>query len=64
MTKLAIVFAVAVAALALIAFTALGRVERQSSAAQIAPLPMMNSQNLSPTEMTDYSVVFDSDETK
>ena len=64
MTKLAIVFAVAVAALALIAFTTLGRVQRQISAAQLAPLPMMTNQHLSPTQMTDFSVVFDSNETK
>lgn len=64
MTKLAIVFAVAVAALALIASTTLGRVQRQISAAQLAPLPMMTNQHVSPMQMTDFSVVFDSNETK
>ena len=64
MTKLAIVFAVAVAAITLIASATLGHVERQLSAAQLAPLPMMTNQHVSPMLMTDFSVVFDSNETK
>ena len=58
MTKLTTVFAVAFAAVALIASTTFGRVERQPAAEQISPLQMMTGQHLQLTEMTDMSLVF------
>jgi hypothetical protein len=58
MTKSATVFAVAFAAVALIASTTFGHVERQPAAAQISPLQMMTGQHLLQTEMTDMSLVF------
>jgi hypothetical protein len=58
MTKLATVFAVAFATVALIASTTLGHIERQPTPAQISPLQMMNGQHLQQTEMTDMSLVF------
>jgi hypothetical protein len=58
MTKLAAVFAVAFAALALLASTTLGHIERQPAAAQISPLQMRNGQHLQQTKMTDMSLVF------
>ena len=59
MTKLAAVFAVTFAAVALIASTTQGRVEPQIPAAQISPLQMMSNQHLSPTKTTDFSLVFE-----
>ena len=59
MTKLAAVFAIAFATVALIASTTFGHVERQPATAQISPLQMMNGQHLSPTQMTDFSLVFE-----
>ena len=59
MTKLSVVFGVAFAAVALIAITTYGRVERQPTPAQISPLQMMTGQHLSPTQMTDFSLVFE-----
>ena len=56
MTKLGI--AIAFIAVALIASTTYGRVERLPASEQIAPLQMMNDQHLQPTEMTDMSLVF------
>ena len=58
MTKLATVFTVALTAVALIASTTYGRVERPPAPAQIEPLQMMTGQHLQPTEMTDFSLVF------
>ena len=58
MTKLTTVFAVAFAAVALIASTTFGHVERQPAAAQISPLQMMTGQHLQLTEMTDMSLIF------
>ncbi len=57
MMKLATFFAVAFAAVALIATTTFGRVERHP-AAQIAPLQMMTGQHLPQTEMADFSLIF------
>jgi hypothetical protein len=56
MTKLGI--AIAFIAVALIASTTYGRVERQPAPAQLAPLEMMTGQHLQQTEMTDMSLVF------
>ena len=58
MTKLATVFAVAFATVALLASTTFGHVEQQPATAQISPLQMMNGQHLTQTEMTDMSLVF------
>jgi len=59
MTKLATVFAVALATIGLVATTTFGHVERQPAAAQISPLQMMNGQHLQQTdEMTDMSLVY------
>ncbi len=61
MTKLATVLAIALATVALIASTTHSRVrvERQATAAQIEPLQMMTSGHLSPTQMSDFSLVFE-----
>jgi len=56
MTKLGI--AIAFIAVALLASTTYGRVERQPTPAQVAPLEMMSGQHLPQTEMTDFSLVF------
>ena len=58
MTKLATIFALAFATVALIASTTFGHVERQPTAAQISPLQMMSGQHLEQTEMADMSLVF------
>jgi hypothetical protein len=58
MTKLATIFAVAFAAVALIASTTFGHIERQPTSAQMSPLQMMSGQHLQQTEMTDMSLVF------
>jgi len=56
MMKLGTVFAIAFAAVALIATTTYGH--RQPTPAQISPLSMMNDQHLPQTEMVDFSLVF------
>ena len=58
MTQLAMGFAVAFAAAALIATATFGHVEPQPAPAQISPLQMMTGQHLQQSEMTDMSLVF------
>ena len=63
MTKLHTVSAVALVtvafvSVALIAPRTYGHIEPQP-AAQISPLQMMTGQHLSPTQMTDFSLVFE-----
>ena len=58
MMKLGAAFAIAFAAVALIATTTYGRIERQPTPAQISPLSMMNGQQLPQTELVDFTLVF------